>query len=233
MSPRDTTKAITAVNDALRQEYADNLVSLYLFGSVVTGNYQIRQSDVNLLAVIDCDVDINQLRDVLKPIWSEHGNVLRKIPKIGNRKSINNYLAINPILAQHVSSQGELVYGKPCLAQPAKVDLPERLARTISLTMKASAAIAPSLLAEKEASEASMNLRRLFKQTFDRTVEVDYQPTRLLGQIKQHIQEKLCSVSQQPWEDAPVQDAPPLIGDLRAIYEIENRLVLVLPELDA
>ncbi len=232
MSPGDTTKAISAVNDALREEYADNYVSLYLFGSVVTGNYQFRQSDVNLLAVIEGDVGINRLRDALKPVWSEYGNVLRKIPKIGNRKSIDSYLAINPILAQHISSQGELVYGKPCLAQPAEVLLSERLARTISLTMQASTAIAPSLLPEKEASEASMNLKRLFKQTFDKIVEDDYQAPRLLGRIKQHIHEELRSVPQQPWEDTPVRDAPPLICDLRAIYELENRLVLVLPESD-
>ncbi len=233
MPPGATTRAISAVNDALRQEYAGNFVCLYLFGSVVSGDYQFGQSDVNLLAVIEGDVDINRLRYALKPIWLEHGDVLRKVPKIGNTRSIDNYLAINPLLAQHIASQGELLHGQPCFAQPPEIDLPEQLARTISLTVQASAAIAPSLLPKKEASEAFMNLRRLFKQTFQKNVEDASQASLLLSQIKQHIHEELRLVPQQPWEDTPVRDAPPLISDLRGIYEIENRLLLVLPESDA
>jgi hypothetical protein len=233
MSPGATTRAISAVNDALRQEYADNFVSLYLYGSVITGNYQIGQSDVNLLAVIENDIDINQLRDFLKPVWSDHGNVLRKIPKIGSRKSIDNYLAANPILAQHIALHSELVHGEPCLAEPPRVVFSEQLARIINLALHASAAIAPSLLPEKEATEASMNLRRLHNQLFRQNVGGDFQAPLLLSQVKQHINEELRSVRQQPWEDAPVQDAPPLISDLRAIYEVENRLVLVLPESDS
>lgn len=232
MSRGAASNSVSAVRASLVEGLGDNLKAFYLYGSLVTGNYQANHSDINLLAVIEDDVELHEIRSILKPIWQEYGSVLKKIPLISTVEALNRHLALNPILAHHLQTQGELLEGQDLLPGPVDIDPLERISRFVTMAIDSSLAVAPSLLSEKKAQEVTANLKSLNRQYRDELVNKEDPPIELLAGIYGGLLTELEAYPQFFFEEQEVVEAPPLLNELRAIYEIENRLILVFPDLE-
>jgi predicted nucleotidyltransferase len=221
---------IDAVLDALMRDLSQNIMSLYLYGSLSGGTYQPGQSDINLLIILDEEATIHQVRNTLRPVWRQHGPVLKRTPLVATAATFRRHLSFNPGLARHLVQRGSLLAGQPGLPAPLTHDVFEQLSQLARIAMHGSAAIAPSLLSERESAEAISCLRSLTRQLFDHEVSEEERATTLFSRIQADV---LGQFEQHPslfWNDQQVQGAPPLVQDLRAIYENENRLILLLPD---
>lgn len=223
--------AIKAVLDALTRDLSDDVVSLFLYGSLSSGTYQEGQSDVNLLIVLKEYVTIHQIRNILRPVWLKHMEVLKSTPLITTPETLKRHLDFNPGLGHHLVQFGTLLTGLPWLPEITSYDMVEHLSWMTRSAMHASAAIAPSLLSNWEISESMSSLRSMTRKLFGLNVDEHQQAPVLLSQIQADILRRMEQHPSLYWQDKRVPDPPPLINDLRSIYEYENRLVLVLPEL--
>jgi hypothetical protein len=212
------------------RELSNNAMSLYLYGSLSYGTYQPGQSDINLLIILDEDVSIHQVRNILRPVWRQHSPVLKRTPLLTTPANLSRHLSFNPGLARHLVQTGSLLSGEPCLPDPQTHDTIEQLSQLARIAMHASTAIAPSLLSERENAEAISNLRSLTRQMFGLEVSEEEPATSLFGHIQAGVLGRLEQHPSLFWKDQQVPDAPPLVRDLRAIYENENRLILLLPD---
>jgi predicted nucleotidyltransferase len=231
MSRGAAQNSVSAVRTTLVDGLGDNLKALYLYGSLAAGNYQAGQSDINLLAVIDDGVDLHELRTILKPVWQEFGPVLKKTPLIATTNSLNRHLALNPLLSHHLQTQGELIEGQDLLPGPVETDQLERISRFVTMAIDTSLAVAPSLLSEKRAQEITAKLKSLYRQYWAKPVDNEVTPIELLASVYRGLLSELESYPQFIFDEPGVLSTPPLLDELRAIYTIENRLVLVFPDL--
>jgi hypothetical protein len=128
---------------------------------------------------------------------------------------------------------GDLIYGDAFnfSAETISSDA-EKLANVGSQVITASAALAPSLLPEKEANEALASLRSLARRLFGWPVDADESSAVLAGRVIGHVRKRILEESLDDWVDTAIPNAPPLIADLRAIYETDNHLILVMPDLE-
>lgn len=223
--------AIDSVLNALTRDQRDNVVSLYLYGSLSSGTYQAGQSDINLLLLVKDDASIHRLRDTLRPVWLNQSEVLKRTPLITTADVLRRHLSFNPGLAHHLLQNGSLLHGKPWLPEIPGYDMVEHLSHLARIALHASAAIAPSLLSEREIAGPIADLRSLTRQLFGLEVQQGENATVLLGQIEADILSRMERHPSLFWKDKRVPDAPPLVSDLRAIYEFENHLILLLPDL--
>lgn len=231
MGENATENAVDAVEDALQSALGSQLLALYLYGSLAKGAYQFHQSDVNLLMVVEDDTSIHDLRDILRPVWSMHRSILRQVPVISTRATLQRHMRLDPVLAQHLTEKGRLLIGRELITDTLSPYPVEVLANTAHQAMRASSALAPDLLSEHEATEALADLRSLARRMFDRTIEEDESPASLLATIQHQLSLALQQYPEQAWSDGLASGAPPLLEDLQAIYETERQLILVLPDL--
>ena len=231
MGENATENAIDAIEVALHRALGSQLLALYLYGSLAKGAYQFHQSDVNLLVVVEDDITIHDLREVLRPVWSLHRAVLRQVPVISTRATLQRHMRLDPVLAQHLTEKGRLLIGKELITETLSPYPVEVLANTAHQAMRSSSALAPDLLSEHDAAEALADLRSLARRMFDRTIEEDESPAGLLATIQYQLSLALQQYPEQAWSDGLASGAPPLLEDLQAIYETERQLTLVLPDL--
>ncbi len=226
--------AIEAVLSAMRSELADDLLAVYLFGSLSDGTYQAGQSDVNLLAIVEHQSMIHETRQALKAdTWPTYGHILKQTPLLATPKACARHLALNPLLKAHFVRSGQLLHGESLdLSNGRSPDEPEMLANAAAQATYATAALAPSLLPAKEAQESLASLRSLARRLFGWPVDADESPAVLAGRVLGHLRKRIIAESPDEWVDQATPNAPPLIRDLRAIYEADNHLILVMPDLD-
>jgi len=231
MSTGATSRAIESACSALKQAFGDDLVSIYLYGSLAAGYYQSGDSDINLLVVLNEGFDIHHLRNIFRPIWHLYGQVLKKSPLVASKTTLTRHIHLNPLFGHHLAATGQLIEGSEFLPDLPRVESIEELARISRSILSASAAVAPSMLSELEADETIAALRSLVRQLFHANVDADANVEQMLAKVQQELLSRLEAYPDLHWKDSAVADAPPLLADLRAVYEKENRLLLVLPDL--
>jgi hypothetical protein len=226
--------AVEALVRALRSELRNELLAVYLYGSLSDGTYQAGQSDVNLVAVVRRQSDIHRMRQALKDqVWPEYGQILKQTPLLATPEALARHLALNPLLAAHFVRAGQLLHGSPLdISNGDAPNEPEMLASAAAQAIHATAALAPSLLPSKEAHESLASLHSLARRLFGWPVDADESPAVLAGRVLGHLRKRIMLQSLDDWEDEETPNAPPLISALRAIYEADNYLILVLPDLE-
>jgi hypothetical protein len=225
---------IEAVIGAMRSALGERLLSVYLYGSLSDGTYQADQSDINLVAIIDDPADLHLLREEYrKTIWTVRGPILRRVPLLATIPVLKRHLRLNPLLNAHLRRSGQLLFGRPIEFEPVvAVSAREELANIAAQAMRASAALAPELLPAKEAQESLASLRGLARRLFGWPVDADESPAVLAGRVLGFARKKMDEESMALWPDHVTPNAPPLIGELRAIYEMDSHLMLVMPDLE-
>ncbi|MFN2224614.1 MAG: hypothetical protein ACK2UH_18815 [Candidatus Promineifilaceae bacterium] len=226
--------AIDAVLHAMQSELGDDLLAVYLYGSLSDGTYQAGQSNVNLLAVIERRSIIHAVRRALKnKAWPTYAHILKQTPLLATPAALVRHLALNPLLRTHFIRSGQLLHGDALdLTDGPSPGVHEKLANAAAEATYATAALAPSLLPAKEAQETLASLRSLARRLFGWPVDADESPAVLAGRVLGHLRRRIVAEALDDWVDQATPNAPPLIGDLRAIYEADNHLILVMPDLE-
>ena len=65
-----------------------------------------------------------------------------------------------------------------------------------------------------------------------RYVDEHESPIKLFANVQEEIIRRFHSGRQQYWPDQSVSDPPPLLHDLRAIYEMDSQLILVMRDME-
>lgn len=229
-----TYDSVEAVTGAMRSALGDDLLAVYLYGSLSDGTYQADQSNINLLAVVSSRSSIHQVRNALKgEIWATYGSILKHAPMLATPKALTRHLTLNPWLRAHFLRSGQVVYGKAIEFDTEFVSSDaEQLANVGAQVIRATAALAPSLLPAKEAQESLASLRSLARRLFGWPVDAEESSAVLAGRVIGHLRKRIIEESLDDWVDQATPNAPPLISDLRAIYETDNHLILVMPDLE-
>ncbi|MGD2077869.1 MAG: hypothetical protein PVH18_05775 [Chloroflexota bacterium] len=233
MSRSAAYNAIEAILNSLKTELGDDLLAVYLYGSLSDGTYQEDQSNVNLIAVVESRASIHRVRKALQEeCWPRYGDVLKHAPLVATPQTLARHLALNPLLLAHFSRAGQLLCGDHVpLNDDVATSEGELLANAAAQATLATAALAPSLLPAKEAQETLSSLRSLARRLFGWPVDVDESSAVLAGRVIGHLRKRIIEESLDDWVDQPTPNAPPLIDDLRAIYERDYHLLLVMPDL--
>lgn len=228
------TEAVDDIVTSLLREFGEQLLALYLYGSLADGTYQPGRSDINLLAVFDERLRFHEIRARFRPDWQKHSKTTGHAPLITAPDSFRRHLRLNPIFADHLVRESRLLAGSGVIF-PAQLPDPEpeeALARFCRQAMLASATLAPSLLAEQEATETLDALRSLVRRQFGRHIGDQEEAVSLFATIQSQISREFQRRPELIWSGAPTSGAPPLLQGLQSVYETEDRLVLVVPDLE-
>ena len=224
-------KAIYAVLGALKRELGDQLTALYSFGGLSACTYSTARSGINILIVVSDDTRMQDVRDALHHVWLLHGEKLGQVPLVARRASFLRHLKLDPILAYDLVATGEKHTGESLVqrgAIPEHIDLVARIARE---SMHASAVLAPTMITKHESDIAINRLRCLANQY----VADDYSPNDTPAKIYSGIQKYIAiQISRYDGLTIDPNDEPgraPVLEVLLAVYSMDNRLVLVLPDL--
>ena len=226
-----TTRAAEAVPVAVRESFGSALRALYLYGSLAEGNYLPQQSDINLVAVVEDGVTVHEVRSALRPLWYRQGQEFKIALIVANLSTLQRHLRLEPSLALSISRGGTLVAGADLLPSPQPVSDVEILAKVAYEAMLASAALAPALLPEQEAEECLSRLRRLASRLAPEIGGNNDSPAEWMAIVQSYLSERMKQLDTVRYYESTAARKKLLVDDLLAIYETENRIVLVLPDM--
>jgi predicted nucleotidyltransferase len=212
----------------LQTTLKEQLTSLYLFGSLAQDNYQPGRSDINLIAVLQDQNDIHQIRETLQPLWHEHSDIIGQMPLIATPEAFARHLKLNPILAQHLNQHGRLLSGRPQPIPSRPITPAEQLSHLAQIALVASESLTPQLLPQDKRPTAAANLDRLANRLqINRHLT---NPEVTFANIQAHLAAQLNQQSDLKWQSAPQSGAPPVIPELLTIYEVQDKAIFLLPD---
>jgi predicted nucleotidyltransferase len=220
-----------AIPNAIRESFGSRLRALYLYGSLAEGRYVPQQSDVNLLAVIEDEVRVRDVRNALRPLWLRERHNLRIAPIVSSLPVLERHLELEPNLARHLSKQGILLAGIELLPRPKPVSDIEKLAKIAHDAMLASSALTSTLLPAKAAKKSMSRLLGLASGLSPTSDGTDCTAAELMAQVQNQISREMQHLDLLRFRGRSVSKKRLLISDLQAIYETEDMIVLVLPDL--
>lgn len=224
-------KAIYAVLGALKRELGDQLTALYSFGGLSACTYSTSQSGINLLIVVSDDTRMQDVREALHRVWLLHGEKFGQVPLVARRASFLRHLKLDPILAYDLVATGEKHAGESLVQRgviPEHIDLVARIAQE---SMYASAVLAPTMITKYESDLAINRLRCLANQYVADEYSPNDSPAKIYSGIQKYI---AIQISRYDGLTVDPEDEPgraPVLEVLLAVYSMDNRLVLVLPDL--
>jgi hypothetical protein len=227
-------QAENAVND-VALSYQDALggclKAIYLFGSLVEGLYEPAISDINLLVIISSPTNIELYDEIIRPIWQLYHKTLRTNPIVASPVPLNRHLALNTLFASHLRRVGQCVVGDDYNWPEHNVDIMEHMVRLAEQAIECSALLGPTLLLVQDKQAAHNRLRQIHKQIFGLDKVESQSDNDLINQIILFANERLADFPGLLNPDLFAEGAPPLINRLLSIYEAENRIYLVFPDL--
>ncbi len=226
-------KAIYAVLGALQRALGDRLTALYSFGGISACTYCTTPSGINLLVVISDNTRMQDVRQALRQVWRLHSAELGQVPLVARRASFLRHIKLDPILAYDLVATGEKLAGESLLTEHPVPDPIELLARLASETMRASAVLAPTMISQQESERAVNSLRCLAKEYLAEDYSPVDVPARIYSGIQRYISYQVGRYDELAWNAIEESGTAPVLEVLLAVYSMENRLVLVLPDLPA
>jgi hypothetical protein len=226
-------RAAEATADALRRGIGNQLLTLYLFGSLAGDSYRPGRSDVNLLAVVDETASIHEVRAAFRPAWRKHSKTLQRAPMVATAAGLARYCWLRPDFGWHLAQNGRPLLGETPAGLPTAEPKPTEMIAPLAIqAMAASTALAPQLLSPEAAEQALALLGRLARRYAGVTEE--YVPAGLLfAQVQAALAPRLAALSTTKWQRNQYRESPPLLPQLLAIYEETEQVILVLPEMTA
>jgi hypothetical protein len=230
MNP-EAVSAAQSVTDQLTQELGEQLVAVYLYGSTVTQRYLPHHSNINLLAVTRDDTDIHAVRAAFWPVWGSLQPILHHPPSVATVSQLQRHLQLQPLIHQHLATFGQLLSGRNLLPPAPAVSPTELLAYWCQQSLEASPVLAPALLRHGALTRLAERLRRLARQLgCPVTTETDL--AAIFAQVQVTLAANLAQLDDEfQWLAEPLADAPPLLTNLQAIYEVEDGLLFIFPDL--
>jgi hypothetical protein len=231
-SKRDL-KAIYAVLGALQRALGDRLTALYSFGGLSACTYCASPDGINLLVVINDSTRMQDVRLALRQVWRLHSAELGQVPLVARKESFLRHVKLDPILAYDLVTTGEKLAGESLLTEHPVPDPIEFLARIASETMRASAVLAPSMISQQETERAVNSLLCLAKEYLAEEFSATDLPSKIYAGIQRYIAFQVGRYDELAWKAEKDSGIAPVLEVLLSVYSMENRLLLVLPDLPA
>jgi hypothetical protein len=225
-------QAAEATAAALQKGLGNQLQAVYLFGSLVEGNYQPGQSNVNLLAVVADDTRLQDVRTIFQPVWAEFETILQRTPLIATTETLARYFNLRPAFGHHLAQHGQRLVGRGQQELPAvAASETELLAPVAAQVMTASVALAPQLVGPEAAENALILLRRLARRLTGQAVDKATTAASLFALVQTALSPRLEALALTQWQAGGAIESPPLLPQLLAIYEETDQVIMVLPEM--
>jgi hypothetical protein len=227
-------RAENTVNDvalSYQDALGDRLEAIYLFGSLVEGLYEPTVSDINLLVIIGSSTNIELYDEEIRPIWQLYHKTLRTNPIVASPVPLNRHLALNPLFASHLRRVGQRIIGEDYVWPEPNVDILEHMARLAKQAIECSALLGPTLLLAQDKHVAHNRLRQIHKQIFGLNKVESQSDNDRINQILLFANDRLADFPGLLKPNLFAEGAPPLISRLLSIYEAENRIYLVFPDI--
>jgi hypothetical protein len=235
MSDENRTGAVTAVAACLRESLAEEFQALYLLDSPA-GPAAAELAIVVAETFWDPEpaerASFHRLRRAFAPVWQQAGHYFRQAPLLATPANLAHYSLLHPVFARRLTQEARLVAGAEARPPLAEVDRASEAAYWACQSLRLSAVLAPALMEPVAATQRLAELGWAVSQWRQQPVADDETPARLLAELQQHVTSLL------PAPDASTQKeflegAPPLLPQLRAIYERGGTVILLLPHLTA
>jgi hypothetical protein len=226
---------MTAVAACLRETVAEEFQALYLLDSPAG------PSAAELVIVVaDAFWDhepaeiasFHRLRRAFAPVWQQAGRYFRQAPLLATPARLAHYSLLHPVFARRLAQEARLVIGAEARPPLAAVDQASEAAYWACESMRLSAPLAPALMEPAAATQRLAELRWAVSQWRQRPVADDETPVHLLAELQQHVT-SLLPVPDSSAQEKLLEGAPPLLPQLRAIYERGGTVFLLLPQLTA
>jgi hypothetical protein len=219
------------VCERLAAQLGEQLVAFYLYGSAVTQRYIPEHSDINLLAVIQEDGDMAKLRAAFRPLWADMGGSLLRPPAVATTAQLSRHLQLQPLIHHHLATFGRLLHGRNLIPPAPAISQAESWAYWSQQALEISPILAPNLLENGDEGALTERLRRLSRQ-LDCPVSVHSPLTAVFAHVQVALQEGIGQLADNyQWRDESTADAPPLLDNLQAIYEVEDGALLIFPHM--
>ncbi len=229
LSNRDL-KAIYAVLGALQRELGERLTALYSFGGLSSCSYCTSLCGINLLIVISDETRMADVRDALHQVWLLHREKLGQVPLVARRASFLRHLRLDPLLAYDLVATGEKFAGESLVSKGSIPEHIELIARIAWESMRGSAVLAPSMITQHEADQAINNLRCLAGQYVAEDFSEKTKPAKIYSGIQKYIAYQISRYDGLTLNPQDERGSAPVLEVLLAVYSMDNRLVLVLPD---
>jgi hypothetical protein len=194
-------------------------------------SYGSSPSGINLLVVIDDNTRLLDVRKALRQVWHLHSNELGQVPLVARKASFLRHAQLDPILAYDLATTGEQLAGDSLISDPAIPEPVELLARIASEAMQASVVLAPTMISQQESDRVGNSLRRLANEYLAEDFSSANSQAQIYAGIQRYIAFQMNRHDDLIWKATEESGTAPVLEVLLAVYSVENRLVLVLPDL--
>jgi hypothetical protein len=176
---------------------------------------------------------MQDVRLALRQVWRLHRAELGQVPLVARKASFLRHIKLDPILAYDLFTTGEKLAGESLQTEHPVPDPIELLARIASETMRASAVLAPSMISEQESDRAVNTLLCLAKEYLAEDYSPADLPSKIYAGIQRYVAFQVARYDELTWKAKEDSGTAPVLEVLLSVYSIENRLLLVLPDLPA
>jgi hypothetical protein len=241
MSSENQKRAVEAVASCLQQAVGEQFQALYFFdepAGQVPAELLIVVADSFWSTEAAEHAPFCRLRRAFTPVWQEVGSRFSHAPLLATTPGLANFTRLYPLFARDLR-QGRLLAAAEASAAAA---LPiqsgaESLVEAgywAGEFMRLSAVLAPGLMEPAAAAERLQELRGSVARRRGQPVAADEPPLQLLVELQERLSSSLAALPGETEANQPPLDgAPPLLPQLRAIYERGKSVLLLLPSLTA
>lgn len=229
-------RIVEAIVNTFIRELGSDLEAAYLFGSMATRIFELGESNINLLLIVNDRVSMHTIRQIFQPLWQEHGRRLRRAPFIATRMALNRHMMLYPTLAHHLAQ-----YGKPIRETSSLLgrlpNLPElttqdTYARLSAEVMLASGAVAPEFWPPDIAQSNLLRLRSVARRILQEPLNPRDTAVSIFCRIHERIDPEISALpTDNPWTAMRTATSP-LVPGLQATYTKDlDKIVLVFNQL--
>lgn len=211
----------------------EQIVAICLFGSYGQPAYQPRESDVNLLLLLDDGGDICAVRDRFRPLWDRFGSWLRRGPWVARLNEFHRFVQLNPDFAQELAQNGRFLHGElPPLPPTPTPDPHETMARLATEALTASSALLPGLLDPETAQTRRLALRRLARQLWQEPIPEGETAVATFARLRHLLDAKINRLpAARAWHNEKVPTSTTLLlPGAQALYKQGSYFVIVLAD---
>lgn len=227
--------AIDAILKAFQQKLGDQLLGLFLYGSMGEGLHRPGISDINLGIVVTDDTPIHQVHNCFVPLWHEHQLALKRAPLLASQSAFKRHMRLNPAFARHLSRTEGLIYGRSELLDfDMKTVSPNELFAYVAReAMPVSMLLAPDQLDDETAVATRAHMHTLYRHVFQEAVPSGESDAEVYSRIQQFLNTVISKLpAARKWAAARGKaGTSPLLPGLQSIYADTGTAVLVFSQL--
>jgi hypothetical protein len=209
----------------------EQLTALYSYGGLSACTYCTARQGINLFIIIRDDTRMQDVREALHQVWLLHGDKLGQVPLVARRASFLRHLRLDPVLAYDLMATGEKHAGEDLVGRRVIPEHIELVARIAKESMKASSALAPTMISRYEYNVSVNTMRCLANQYVADDYSPDDHPSRIYAGIQKYVAIQIGRYDGLKIDPNNEPGNAPVLEVLLAVYSMDNRLILVLPDL--